>query len=115
MILFRFNLELLSQHNFLTSPNLFIDSRSQKHYPAPLAIPLPNYSFDQGGKDMMERETSQRFGTIPRVSTIQDRTRSDRISTRAHSERGRDKEARSVHIESSEDDAYLAKSSLQPR
>ena len=87
--------------------------RSQKHYPAPLAIPLPNYSYDQGGKDMMERQASQRFGTIPRVSTIQDRSRIERVSTRANSERGR--ENRSCHLESSEDDVYLAKSSLSAR
>ena len=86
--------------------------RSQKHYPAPLAIPLPNYSYDQAGKDMMERQASQRFGTIPRVSTIHDRNKSDRVSTRANSERGN---ARSCNIESSEDDAYLANSSIHTR
>ena len=94
--------------------NCILTPRAQKHYPAPLAIPLPNYSYDQqGAKDMLERQPSQRFGTIPRVSTVHDRTRTDRASTRAHSERGR--ENRSCHLESSEDDAYLAKSSLHTR
>ena len=44
--------------------------RSQKHYPAPLAIPLPNYSSYEGKE--LERQASQRFGTIPRVTKIHD-------------------------------------------
>ena len=45
-------------------------ARSQKHYPAPLAIPLPNYSSYEGKE--LERQASQRFGTIPRVTKIHD-------------------------------------------
>ena len=90
--------------------------RSHKNYPAPLAIPLPNYSYDQTGKDVMERQTSQRFGTIPRVTKIQDRNRSDRVSTRANSERGaREREGKFGHTDSSEEDVYLAKSSIDTR
>ena len=44
--------------------------RSQKHYPAPLAIPLPNYSSYDGKE--LERQASQRFGTIPRVTKLHD-------------------------------------------
>lgn len=47
--------------------------RSQKHYPAPLAIPLPNYSSYDGKE--LERQASQRFGTIPRVTKIHDSAR----------------------------------------
>jgi hypothetical protein len=82
--------------------------RSQKHYPAPLAIPLPNYSYDQAGKEMLERQASQRFGTIPRVSAImssqQDRARAPAAPP-----------PRSCHLDSSEDDAYHAKTSLNTR
>ena len=53
------------QHN-VTQHNI----RSQKHYPAPLAIPLPNYSSYDGKE--LERQASQRFGTIPRVTKIHD-------------------------------------------
>ena len=77
--------------------------RSQKHYPAPLAIPLPNYSYDQAGKEMLERQTSQRFGTIPRVSTL---------SARAQ---GAPPPRPACHLDSSEDDAYHAKTSLNTR
>ena len=69
--------------------------RTQKHYPAPLAIPLPNYSYD--GKELERQvkhnkletqvklmriiflkmfstdpgfQASARFGTIPRVTKL---------------------------------------------
>jgi hypothetical protein len=79
-----------------------VRGRSQKHYPAPLAIPLPNYSYDQAGKEMLERQASQRFGTIPRVSTLSARVQA--ATQRAP-----------CHIDSSEDDAYHAKTSLNTR
>jgi len=67
--------------------------RSQKHYPAPLAIPLPNYSYD--GKEL-ERQASQRFGTIPRVTKLHDRN-----------DNHENHEKRPYAADSSEDDVYL--------
>ena len=49
--------------------------RSQKHYPAPLAIPLPNYSSYDGKE--LERQASQRFGTIPRVTKLHSEGRAE--------------------------------------
>lgn len=76
--------------------------RSQKHYPAPLAIPLPNYSYD--GKEL-ERQASQRFGTIPRVTKIHDRG----DSHDNHEKRS------SYPADSSEDDVYLSQAIHHPR
>jgi len=72
--------------------------RTQKHYPAPLAIPLPNYSYD--GKEL-ERQASARFGTIPRVTKLHEAPRHE-----AAHEKG-DHENRSYVQDSSEDDGLV--------
>ena len=73
--------------------------------------PILTFRSSRGGCPHDHPPPPTCYALVHRVSTIHDRNKSDRVSTRANSERGN----RSAHVESSEDDGYLANSSLHSR